>query len=62
MRVVYGLSEDRFYTLIDENTTEEMLKIPCRKIFQHGQKDIKVAGPVLEDEAEEVHRGFWVKW
>lgn len=58
-RVVFGLSEDRFYSLIDENTTEEVLKIPCRKIFQQGQKVIKVAGPVLEDEAAEVHRGFW---
>ncbi len=57
-RVVFGLSEEGLYSLIDEND-ENILYLPCRDVFKHGHKAIEVVGPVLEDEAGKVHLGFW---
>ena len=57
-RVVYGLSEERLYEMID-GESEEALYVPCREIFSRGKKPIEVIGPWLEEEAREVHVGFW---
>jgi tRNA(Arg) A34 adenosine deaminase TadA len=57
-RVVYGLSEESLYEMIDWDS-EDILYLPCRELFQKGQKSIEVVGPILEDEAREVHLGFW---
>ena len=57
-RVVFGLSEEGLYSLIDPDS-EEILYLPCRDIFGKGQKPIEVIGPILEDEAIKVHEGFW---
>lgn len=58
-RVVYGLSEQSLYALtgIDH---EEVLLLPCRDIFEKGEKTIEVVGPLLEEEARSVHEGFWI--
>ena len=32
---------------------------PCRDVFAKGHKQIEVIGPVLEEEAFNVHQGFW---
>ena len=58
-RVVYGLSEEKFYPMVGEES-QEALNLPCREIFEKGKKPIEVVGPVLEDEARKVHEGFWV--
>ena len=57
-RVVYGLSEEGLYELAGEGS-EEVLRLPCRELFKKGKKSIEVIGPVLEEEAREVHEGFW---
>jgi tRNA(Arg) A34 adenosine deaminase TadA len=57
-RVVYGLSEEGLYEMTGEHS-EEVLYLPCRELFGRGQKRITVVGPVLEQEAREVHAGFW---
>ena len=33
--------------------------VPCRDLFQYGDREIKVDGPVLESEGVEIHRNFW---
>ena len=58
-RVVYGLSEEGLYEMVGEDT-EEVLYLPCRELFGKGRKPIEVIGPVLEEEAREVHEGFWL--
>lgn len=58
-RVVYGLSEERLYALVGEGTSEAVLHLGCRAVFAHGLREIEVVGPLLEDEAEGVHQGFW---
>ena len=58
-RVVYGLSEDGLYGMVG-GESEEALYLPCREIFGRGIKPIEVVGPCLEEEAREVHLGFWI--
>ncbi|NIM95768.1 MAG: nucleoside deaminase [Anaerolineales bacterium] len=57
-RVVFGLSQEGLYKMIGWDT-EDVLYLPCREIFGRGQRSIEVVGPILEDEALEVHKGFW---
>lgn len=60
-RVVFGLSEDRLYSLIGQDVTDAIIRLPCKELIQRGQRSIEVIGPVLEEEAEKVHHGFWGK-
>ena len=66
-RVVFGCSCD---TLRKFAGDQGSLLIPCREIFKHAYgisprtgetRDITVIGPVLEDEAREVHEAYWKK-
>jgi tRNA(Arg) A34 adenosine deaminase TadA len=58
-RVVYGLSETRLRALTGAHPDNPTLDLPCRQVFQSGQRTIEVLGPWLEDEAEALHHGFW---
>lgn len=53
-RVVFGCSVHGL-----AEVTDGSLELPCREVFAHGAREVEVVGPVLEDEALEVHRGFW---
>lgn len=57
-RVVFGLSEEGLYDIVGWNT-DEVLHLTCREVFARGKKPVQVDGPLLEDEAREVHLGFW---
>lgn len=57
-RVVYGLSEEKLYSLTNKDN-EEVLYLPCRDVFKKGKKVMEVIGPMLEKEAIKVHLGFW---
>lgn len=57
-KVVFGLSETSLYQLIDPDS-EEILPLSCREVFNKGEKRIDVLGPLLENEARQVHLGFW---
>ena len=57
-RVVYGLSEEGLYALVG-NQSQEVLALGCREVLARGKKPIEVIGPLLEQEAREVHLGFW---
>jgi tRNA(Arg) A34 adenosine deaminase TadA len=60
-RVIYGLSESRLLELTGAHPENPTLDLPCRQVFQRGQKPIEVIGPVPEVEPEiaELHRQFW---
>ena len=60
-RVVYGLSEHRLRAVTGNHPDNPTLDLPCRQIFQSGQRKTIVVGPLLEDEAEALHRGVWNK-
>ncbi len=57
-RVVFGLSEQSLYDMIGEES-ENVIRLPCRELFEKGRKSIKVVGPVLEGEAMKIHEGYW---
>lgn len=57
-RVVFGLSSECLNEIVGDETPE-VLFLPCRALFERGRKPVEVFGPVLEDEAKEVHEGFW---
>ncbi|CAF4444578.1 unnamed protein product [Rotaria sp. Silwood2] len=59
--VVFGATEKRLLELTGSNEKNPTLDIPCRYVFDHGQKNVKVSGPFseIEDELIELHKGFW---
>ncbi len=57
-RVVYGLSQQGLYELVGVDA-EGALELSCREVLDRGRKAIEVVGPVLEEEAIQVHQGFW---
>lgn len=58
-RVVYALSEHRLLTLTGDHPENPTFSLPCREVFVRGQRHIDVFGPLLEEEAERSHVGFW---
>lgn len=60
-RVVYGISEEMLLELTGSNEINPTFKLPCRKVFESGQKTIEVIGPFseIENEVTEVHIGYW---
>jgi hypothetical protein len=60
-RVVFALAETGLLRYTGTHEQNPTLDLPCREVFARGQKQIIVAGPLLEDEAGRVHEGFWTK-
>jgi len=58
-RVVYGLSETRLRGMTGNHPENPTLDLPCRDVFARGQRAVEVVGPLLEDEAAELHAGVW---
>lgn len=58
-RVVYGLSEKRLKGLTGAHPENPTLDLPCRRVFESGQRSVEVIGPLLEDEAAAPHEAFW---
>jgi tRNA(Arg) A34 adenosine deaminase TadA len=56
-RVVYALSEAGLYALTGDSPHQLLLS--CREVFVRGGRPIEVLGPALEEEARQVHAGFW---
>ncbi len=60
-RVVYALSESALYALTGSHEENPTLRLPCREVFARGQRPTKVNGPFIEEEAAQVHKGFWTE-
>ncbi|MDM0021114.1 nucleoside deaminase [Variovorax saccharolyticus] len=58
-RVVYALSEHALLGLTGDHEENPTFSLPCREVFARGQRQVKVLGPMLEDEAAVPHLGFW---
>ena len=58
-KVVYGLSEADLYQLTGAHPENLTMHLPCREVLARGQQPADVVGPLLEDEARDVHHGFW---
>lgn len=60
-KVVYGISEKDLLNLTGNNEQNPTLDISCRDIFEHGQKEIEVEGPIMEivEDILKIHRRYW---
>lgn len=58
-RVAYGLSEEGLYAMTGDSP--EKLPLSCRELLLRGARPVEVVGPMLEQEARSVHKGFWTK-
>jgi tRNA(Arg) A34 adenosine deaminase TadA len=60
-RLVYGMEERRLLALTGSHEENPTMDLPCREVFSHGQKAIRVWGPVTEAEGEiaALHATFW---
>lgn len=58
-RVVYGLSEAKLKIITGNHPENPTLDLPCRAIFDAGQRKVEVIGPCLEEEAATIHEGVW---
>jgi tRNA(Arg) A34 adenosine deaminase TadA len=58
-RVVFGLTERCLKTMTGNHPENPTLDLPCRTVFDAGQRPVEVIGPLLEDEAAALHLGAW---
>lgn len=53
-RIVFACSVDKLAEF-----TFDSLRISSKEILERGDHPVEVIGPILEDEASQVHVGFW---
>ena len=58
-RMVYALPEQDLIPLTGDDPQNPTLDLPSREVLARGQRTVVVAGPALEEQAAEPHRGFW---
>ena len=58
-RVVYGQSERGLKEQTGAHEENPTLDLPCRIVFEAGQRPTDVVGPLLEDEAAQLQADFW---
>jgi tRNA(Arg) A34 adenosine deaminase TadA len=58
-RVVYGLAEHDMKALTGAHVENPTLDLPCRTVFEAGQRPTEVVGPLLVDEAAQLHEDYW---
>jgi tRNA(Arg) A34 adenosine deaminase TadA len=58
-RVIFAMRERLMGEMAERNPAGFFLNLPCREVFAHGGREIEVIGPLLEEEAQKAHVGFW---
>ncbi len=58
-RIVYGLSQARLRNIGNNGPPLPPNDFTCREMFRHSRRAVEIVGPLLEDEAAQVHEGFW---
>ena len=58
-RVVFGLAGAALDEMIVSDPDAPALFLPASEVLNAGNRTVEVIGPLLIDEASEVHAGFW---
>ncbi len=60
-RTVFGIAEKALLAETGNHPENPTLDLPCRHVFAHGQKAIRVIGPVAEmvEPITALHRRYW---
>ncbi|MBP2551725.1 tRNA(Arg) A34 adenosine deaminase TadA [Neorhizobium galegae] len=57
--VVFGLAESDLKGITGDHPENPTLDLPCRMVFDAGQRRVNVIGPLLAEEAARLHEGVW---
>ncbi|MGC4934545.1 nucleoside deaminase [Gordonia sp. DT30] len=57
--VVFALSEAELLAMTGTDPENPTMSLPCRSVFDHGQRAVTVRGPMPLAGAQAVHEGFW---
>ena len=55
-KLAYGLSKLEYYNIVGRNNPDWDFEIPVRDVLNSGGRTVEVLGPLLEDEAAELHK------
>jgi len=60
-RTVFGIAEKALLAETGNHPENPTLDLPCRHVFAHGQKDVRVIGPVesMVEPITALHRRYW---
>jgi tRNA(Arg) A34 adenosine deaminase TadA len=58
-RLVYGQSEKGLKAATGDHDENPTLDLPCRVVFEAGQRKTVVVGPLLEEEAAKLQADYW---
>lgn len=58
-RVVHGMSERDLKEMIGPHPENLTLDLPCKQVFDAGQRAVEVIGPLLPEESAVAHKDFW---
>ena len=58
-RLVYGQSEEALKASTGAHEENPTLNLPCRRVFDAGQRNTEVLGPCLEDESAALQESYW---
>jgi tRNA(Arg) A34 adenosine deaminase TadA len=58
-RVVFGQAERDLKAQTGAHEENPTLDLPCRVVFEAGQRPTEIIGPMLEDEAAQLQADFW---
>lgn len=58
-QVVFGLSESQLKQITGNHPENPTLDLPCRVVFEAGQRRVEVVGPLLVEEAAKLHENVW---
>ena len=60
-RTVFGIDEKTLLSITGNHAENPTLDLPCRHVFERGQKDIRVVGPVaaMVGPITALHRRYW---
>ncbi len=60
-RVVFGQSERDLKAQTGAHEENPTLDLPCRIVFEAGQRSTEVVGPLLAEEAAQLQADFWTE-
>ena len=58
-RVVFGQTEHDMKAIIGPHEENPTLDLPCRIVFEAGQRPTEVVGPLLEEESAQLQADYW---
>jgi tRNA(Arg) A34 adenosine deaminase TadA len=55
-RIVFGVRSERLYEIVGAGAEAHRLRLPVRDVFARSAHRVEILGPLIEGEAEAVHR------